>query len=422
MAFTEILTKGTPAGEFQTLNQNTTGSAATLTSTRTLAFTGDITGTGDFNGSADLSTALTIGDNKIKTDHYYAGSIDTDALKNLNVTGGKIANQTIEDTKLAGISANGTAGNVLIAGSTAGTFAYGQALNNTTITLAGGEGLTDTVGSFNLNQTGAETLTFNIDANDITTTSTAIAGTDTFIMYDASETETVKVTNTTLASRLAGTALSATNGVISLDLSAAGVISIAKGDSFFASDLDGAEPVSKFTVSNLGVFLGGTGLTGGNSDGSISVDTTQNIASITGQSSLGINSTTSITGDLSLTGDLTVSGKTITTATETLEIADNTIHLNSDLASDAAAVDTGIVAERGVDGDNACLFWDVTKDAWCIGTNSSVGFPATSDALMVNKQTATAMASLTASEQNALAPVGGMVYDSTTDRMHIRTS
>jgi hypothetical protein len=37
MAFQEILTKGTPAGEFQTLNQNTTGSAATLTNARTLA-------------------------------------------------------------------------------------------------------------------------------------------------------------------------------------------------------------------------------------------------------------------------------------------------------------------------------------------------------------------------------------------------
>lgn len=49
------------AGDIPTLNQNTTGSAATLTTGRTFSVSGDATGTsGTFNGSANLSWAITI--------------------------------------------------------------------------------------------------------------------------------------------------------------------------------------------------------------------------------------------------------------------------------------------------------------------------------------------------------------------------
>ena len=38
-----------------TLNQNTTGSAATLTTARAIALDGDVTGTANFDGSAGIS-------------------------------------------------------------------------------------------------------------------------------------------------------------------------------------------------------------------------------------------------------------------------------------------------------------------------------------------------------------------------------
>lgn len=53
---------------FPTLNQNTTGSAATLTTGRTISLTGDVTGTtGAFNGSAAVSAATTIANSAVTT-------------------------------------------------------------------------------------------------------------------------------------------------------------------------------------------------------------------------------------------------------------------------------------------------------------------------------------------------------------------
>lgn len=53
---------------FPTLNQNTTGSAATLTTGRTISLTGDVTGTtGAFNGSAAVSASTTIANSAVTT-------------------------------------------------------------------------------------------------------------------------------------------------------------------------------------------------------------------------------------------------------------------------------------------------------------------------------------------------------------------
>lgn len=54
------------AGDFPTLNQNTTGSAATLTTGRTLSLTGDVTYTSpSFNGSTDVTAAATIANDAV---------------------------------------------------------------------------------------------------------------------------------------------------------------------------------------------------------------------------------------------------------------------------------------------------------------------------------------------------------------------
>lgn len=53
---------------FPTLNQNTTGSAATLTTGRTISLTGDVTGTtGAFDGSAAVSASTTIANSAVTT-------------------------------------------------------------------------------------------------------------------------------------------------------------------------------------------------------------------------------------------------------------------------------------------------------------------------------------------------------------------
>lgn len=186
-----------------------------------------------------------------------------------------------------------------------------------------------------------------------------------------------------LHSSVAGDGLAHSSGVLSLDASVAGTgIAHDRG------------------VLSLDSGLGGDGLT--YRDGVLNVDATQAI--------------TNVTGNFAIAGDLTVSGKTITTATETLEIADNTMLLNSDLTG-STAVDTGIVANRAdATGDKyKHLFWDESKGVWAIGSHDTdSAFPSASDALMVNFTNA--------GVPSSGGVVGGMIYDSSNGDMYLRTA
>ena len=74
--------------------------------------------------------------------------------------------------------------------------------------------------------------------------------------------------------------------------------------------------------------------------------------------------------DLTVSGNLTVSGTTTTVNTETINLADNTITLNSN-ASGSATEDGGIEIERGDDA-NKTLIWDETNDKWTVGSETFV--------------------------------------------------
>ena len=131
--------------------------------------------------------------------------------------------------------------------------------------------------------------------------------------------------------------------------------------------------------------VAGTGLS--YSSGVINVDASQAI--------------TGVTGDFAIAGDLTVSGSTITTTKEVLEIADNTVVLNSDLGASASAVSAGIVVERGKSGDNALLFWNETDGAWNMGFSGTSALP--SKAQRISTQTVQSTLDAT----NSDVPVGG---------------
>ncbi len=62
---TNIASGTVAAARVATLNQNTTGSAATLTTARAIALSGDVVGTADFDGSAGISIATTIQANSV---------------------------------------------------------------------------------------------------------------------------------------------------------------------------------------------------------------------------------------------------------------------------------------------------------------------------------------------------------------------
>ena len=361
-----------------------TGSAPTLTTSRNIAFSGgDVTGTGAFNGSADTAIDLTIVANAIRTAMIGDLQVTTGKLPDDAVTAAKLDSASVVPVSLVGLSDNGTAGQYVITDGD-GTWSY----------------RTDNM----------------YDINAMTNKDADLATADEIPYYDSANSVHRTMTLTDLATyQASGTnsGIGNSGGLLKLDISGlAEVTALNKSDSFMIIDASDSNATKKKSLGHLATMFAGTGLTA--TDSVIAVNTTQNIGSITGQGSLGINSNTAITGNLTLTGDLTVSGATITTTTETLEIADNLIHLNSDLGSNAG-VDTGIVAERGTTGDNACLFWDHSKSAWATGTKDTVAFPETSVPLMLAKTKAGVP---TDSDAN----VGDMIYDTTNNNMYIRTS
>ena len=104
-----------------TLNQNTTGSAATLTTARSIAMSGDVVWSVSFDGSAavtaagtiqsgavetgmiaaDAITAAKIADDVINSEHYVDGSIDTAHIADDAVTAAKLAAGNIVSSHLA---------------------------------------------------------------------------------------------------------------------------------------------------------------------------------------------------------------------------------------------------------------------------------------------------------------------------------
>ena len=81
-------------------------------------------------------------------------------------------------------------------------------------------------------------------------------------------------------------------------------------------------------------------------------------------------STIATSGNLTVGGNLTVSGTTTTINTETINLADNTIVLNSNETS-SPTQDSGIEVERGTSA-NKTLVWNETNDYWTIGSETFV--------------------------------------------------
>jgi len=76
------------------------------------------------------------------------------------------------------------------------------------------------------------------------------------------------------------------------------------------------------------------------------------------------------TGNLTVQGNLTVSGTTTTVNTETINLADNIITLNSNEGG-TPSQNAGIEIERGT-SPNKTLVWDEANDRWTIGSETFV--------------------------------------------------
>jgi len=103
----------------------------------------------------------------------------------------------------------------------------------------------------------------------------------------------------------------------------------------------------------------------------------------------GASSTTAISlsgANVTIAGNLTVSGTTTSVNTETIQLADNVITLNSN-ATGGATENAGIEVERG-DDTNVTLRWNETSDIWQYtedGTNYQAIVGATATQTLTNK-------------------------------------
>lgn len=155
--------------------------------------------------------------------------------------------------------------------------------------------------------------------------------------------------------------------------------------------------------------IGGDGITANNDD--VAVDST--VVRTSGTQT--IDGAKTFSQNVVFTGDIQVNGNTITTDTETLQIANNTLILNSDLAG-GSAVDTGFVIERGSTGNDQVLVWDESGSTWINGNNQSqaiTGYSYISDVASIEKLNS-------ANSSSTNVPIGHFQWDGSD--LYVRTS
>jgi hypothetical protein len=175
-----ISTGTVAAARVATLNQNTTGSAATLTTARAIQVSGAVTGTADFDGSAAINIVTT-----------------NTADPTITLTGAVTGSGTLTNLGDVSIATTNTADpTITLAGDLSGS---------ATLTNLGSATLTATVGTLNQNTTGSAAKLTTPRAIAL---SGAVTGTANF---DGSSGITIATTNTadptiTLAGDLSGSA------------------------------------------------------------------------------------------------------------------------------------------------------------------------------------------------------------------------
>ena len=116
MAHVKVFHGSTPASDYPTFNQNTTGSAGSLASAQNFSITGDATASAvSFDGTGAVALSLALG----------ANTVDSSELVNGSVDGAHLANNQIQAEKIKGIgqSNNGVSGQLLI-GDGNGSFSW----------------------------------------------------------------------------------------------------------------------------------------------------------------------------------------------------------------------------------------------------------------------------------------------------------
>ena len=214
-----------------------------------------------------------------------------------------------------------------------------SAANNGTITLAPGSGMSGG-GSFTVDQSGPSTVTLtNSDKGSSQPIFKNIA-------VDGETTVAADTNTATLTLASDGSIVITTNNISK-------TVSITHSDTSSQASVNNSagNVIQDVTLDTYGHI---TGLVSVNLDDRYI------------QGSGGI-----ISGNLTINGDLTISGTTTTVNTETINLADNQILLNSNFTGANPTENGGIEIERGTQA-NKTLVWNETDDKWTVGSETFV--------------------------------------------------
>ncbi len=137
--------------------------------------------------------------------------------------------------------------------------------------------------------------------------------------------------------------------------------------------------ITESQISDFGTYLTSytetdtlENVTGRGATSSSAISITNNTASsttsngaLTVTGGVGIGGALNVGGNTIITGNLTVNGTTTTVNSNTVNIGDNIIVLNSD-ETGTPSQDGGITIERGT-SSNVSFFWDESEDSWSLG-------------------------------------------------------
>ena len=297
-----------------TLNQDTTGNAATATA---LATARTIGGT-SFDGTANIAVALSATATALASARTIHG-VSFDGTANIDLT------EVVQDTVGAMFGSNTETG--------------------ITVTYEDGDGTIDlVVGTLNQDTTG----------NAATATALETARTIGGTSFDGSA-------NIAVALSATATAL-ATGRTIGMT-----------GDVVWTSaSFDGSGNVTGTATIQANSVALGTDTTG---NYVATIAGTSNEIEVSGSGSetagvtIGLPDDVTIGGNLTVTGNYTVNGTTTTIATTNTLLEDNLIELNTGASTNAN--DSGLLIERGSTGDNAIIMWDESADKFQVGTTTA---------------------------------------------------
>jgi len=373
-ASTGSVTIGLPG----TINADTTGNAATATALetgRTISLGGDLSGSASFDGTSDITITATVDSNAaVDSISNSDGNLDVSAST------GSVTVDLASD-----ITAN-------VTGDLTGNADTASALETGRVISLGG----DLSGSASFDGGSDITITATVEADSVA------LGTDTTGDYVESVSASDGISAT-------GTGEGASVSLTNTDKgSSQNIFKTVEGDS--GSFSAGSNSASVTIAGGTGISTtANAGTVTVANDGVLSITGTANeveVSASTGAVTVGLPDDVTIANNLTVSGDLTVSGTTTTVNTETINLADNIITLNSN-ETGTPSQNGGIEVERGT-SDNVEFRWNETSDVWeatTDGTNYST-------VLLSGDAAASDISDFDEAAQDA---VGGMIADTATD-------